>query len=133
MAYITSGAFTAATAGKDVVYTSAAVGSTGDNDILVSPAITNMRDMAKVPVGFEVTTAFAAVAADFGIQGSFDGETWVLLEELDADTNCETPGVQVFLADLSVTNCPFYRLVFNDGELDVLATGRITFSYVGDE
>ena len=84
----------------------------------------------KIVVGFNTTTAGAAVASDFHIDGSLDGKNWVMIgSSLDDDTTPASTGVQLYTVDLSLYTLPWYRLSWNDGTDDV-TTWQGTF-FVG--
>ena len=98
---------------------------------IVSPGVAGaLVNGKKLIVGFNTTTAGANVTSDFHIDGSVDGNNWVMIgSSLDDDTEPDTPGVQLYTVDLSDYTLPWYRLSWNDGTDDV-TTWQGTF-YVG--
>lgn len=83
----------------------------------------------KIPIGINITIAFADVNATLVTQISYDGTNWVTLETLDADTTPNVTGVQSYVADFSTSKAPYARICFNAGNLQVNKTGRIKFMY----
>ena len=126
-------AFATATAnGYTVKTTSNSSAMTNNTDSLVTPAINANSDTIenkKIIMGMTVATAFNDAAADLKIQGSHNGTDWADLVTLSSDITPNVEETKPFLANLSDIYTPYFRFIFNSGNLDVNKNGVASFFY----
>tara|TARA_Y100000593_G_scaffold93182_1_gene187127 strand:+ start:240 stop:650 length:411 start_codon:yes stop_codon:yes gene_type:complete len=131
---VQSKAFSAATVGAYRVHTSALSDTLAANDSsLASVGITHKLTGKKILVEFNVSVAFADVAANLLLEGSLTGEsgTWATLATLTSDCTPNVTGSHFFVADLTdYSNVPYIRFHFNQNAQTVNQTGKCTFKYV---
>ena len=123
--------WTSSTVNSQTVYTSAdgEVMSSAANSF-VSGDITSNLAGKKILVDFEILVAYSDVAATLILEGSLDGTNWGTISTLDSDTEPNSTGRQVYVADLTDhSSIPKFRLHFNAGGLTVGTTGKCKFRY----
>ena len=123
----TANGFTIQTTAESAVFTA---GSGAES--LVSPLInTNVDNIndKKLVMGFDVTVAYANVAATLILQVSHNGTDFVDYTTLSSDTTPDVTGVKLFVVDTTNLFAPFYRLVFNKGELNAGTSGKGKFFF----
>ena len=122
----TANGFTIQTTAESAVFT-AANGAESLVSPLINTNVDNINDK-KLVMGFDVTAAYSDVAATLILQVSHNGTDFVDYATLSSDTTPDVTGVKLFVVDTTNLFAPFYRLVFNKGELNA-GTGKGKFFF----
>ena len=87
-------------------------------------------------IAVNISTAYANVASDFGLYGSFNGKDWFLITEMSTDITPDVAGVQTFVVDLSSypkNSIAWWRLSLNDeaATIEAGSTGKCSLIISG--
>lgn len=83
----------------------------------------------KIVIGFNITVAFANVAATGTVEVSADGTNWATQSTFSQDLTPDVTGAQVYVLDLTATYAPYVRIKFNASGLKIERSGRVKFFY----
>ncbi len=105
--------------------------STGTDGIASQVITTSSLNGKKVMMGVEIVSAFSDVSGELTVQLSADGLNFTdNFATIISDTEPNSTGVKYGIADLTQTNSPFFRLVFNSAGNNVGTSGTLKFKYI---
>lgn len=131
MAIIAAPSFADATVnGFKVKTTTVTSALSSGSDSLVSPSIdTSVDDInnKKLIMGIDVKVAYANQVATLVLQVSHNGTDWMDYQTLSADTEPDSTGNKIFIADTTNLFAPYYRIHFNPTATAIGTTGTLEF------